>query len=104
MRILFTGVGRRIELIQAFRQAALSLGKSLTIYGADLSETAPALSFCDYSRRTVPMKDNGYIDNLLDICVMDHIDLIIPTIDTDLLVLSKNVDRFRKINVRVLIS
>ena len=33
LRILFTGVGRRIELLQAFRQAALSLNVNLKIYG-----------------------------------------------------------------------
>ena len=38
LRILFTGVGRRIELLQAFRQAALSLNVNLKIYGADMTE------------------------------------------------------------------
>ena len=37
MRILFTGVGRRIELLQAFRNAALVLDKKLMIYGADMA-------------------------------------------------------------------
>ena len=31
MNILFTGVGRRIELLQAFRNAALVLNKKLYI-------------------------------------------------------------------------
>ncbi len=87
MNILFTGVGRRIELLQAFRNAALVLNKNLKIFGADMEGTAPALSYCDYTRRVVAMKDTGYIDNLIQICTDDHIDLLIPTIDTDLLVL-----------------
>ena len=61
MRILFTGVGRRIELIQAFRNAALELNIDLKIYGADITGTAPALAYCDYVRKVVPMKDPGYI-------------------------------------------
>lgn len=104
MQILFTGVGRRIELIQAFREAALKLNKNLKIYGADLTGTAPALAYCDYSRKTLPMKDAGYIDNLLDICRKDNIDLLIPTIDTDLLVLSENKHRFETIGTKVLVS
>lgn len=48
IRILFTGVGRRIELLQAFRNAALVLNKELKIYGADMAGTAPALAYCDY--------------------------------------------------------
>lgn len=104
MRILFTGVGRRIELLQAFRNAALVLNKELRLYGADMAGTAPALAYCDYTRKVVAMKDPGYIQNLLDICEADHIDLLIPTIDTDLLVLSENKEKFEAIGTRVMIS
>lgn len=104
MRILFTGIGRRIELLQAFRNAALVLNKDLKIYGADISGTAPALAYCDYTRHVVSMKDPEYIQNLLQICMDDCIDLLIPTIDTDLLVLSKNREKFEAIHTRVMIS
>ena len=104
IRILFTGVGKRVELLQAFRNAALVLNKELKIYGADMAGTAPALAFCDYVRRVVGMKDPQYIDNLLRICAEDHIDLLIPTIDTDLLVLSRNKKQFDRIGTRVMIS
>ena len=104
MNILFTGVGRRIELLQSFRNAALVLNKELKIYGADMAGTAPALAYCDFTRRVVAMKDPGYIQNLLDICAADHIDLLIPTIDTDLLVLAENKEKFEAIRTRVMIS
>lgn len=104
MHILFTGVGRRIELLQSFRNAALVLNKELKIYGADMAGTAPALAYCDYIRRVVAMKDPGYIQNLLDICKADHIDLLIPTIDTDLLALAENKEKFETIGTRVMIS
>lgn len=104
MQILFTGVGRRIELLQAFRNAALVLGQRLVIYGADMAGDAPALAYCDYVRHVVAMKDPGYIDQLLQICRHDEIDLLIPTIDTDLLVLSENKNRFEEIGTRVMIS
>lgn len=104
MKILFTGVGRRIELLQAFRNAALVLNRDLKIYGADMAGTAPALAYCDFVRKVVAMKDPSYIENLLTICSKDQIDLLIPTIDTDLLVLSENRDRFEEIGTKVLIS
>ena len=104
IRILFTGVGRRIELLQAFRNAALVLDKKLKIYGADMAGTAPALAYCDFTRKVAAMKDPGYIDNLLDICRKDEINLLIPTIDTDLLVLSENREKFEAIGTKVLIS
>lgn len=61
LRILFTGAGRRVELLQAFRQAAQVLGVSLKLYGADMAGTAPALAFCDFSRKICAMKDMDYI-------------------------------------------
>ncbi len=104
LKILLTGVGRRIELLQAFRSAALVLNKELKIYGADMVGTAPALAYCDYTRKVVAMNDPAYIQNLIDICVADKIDLLIPTIDMDLLVLSENKDRFNEIGTKVMIS
>ena len=104
MNILFTGVGRRIELLQAFRNASLVLNKDLKIYGADMAGTAPALAYCDYTRKVVSMKDPDYIRVLLNICTTDHIDLVIPTIDTDLLVLAENRDLFEKAGTGVMIS
>lgn len=104
LRILFTGVGRRIELLQAFRNAALVLNYNLTIYGADMAGTAPALAFCDRTRTVVAMKDNSYIDNLIDICKKDGIDLIVPTIDTDLLILAENKGLFESIGTKVMVS
>lgn len=104
IKILFTGVGRRIELLQAFRNAALVLNKELKIYGADMAGTAPALAYCDYVRRVGAMKNSGYIDDLVEICKNDCIDLVIPTIDTDLLVLSEHKELFEQVGTKVMIS
>ena len=102
LRLLLTGVGRRVELIQAFREAALGLDISLKIYGADVAGTAPALAYCDYTRKVCGMNHANYINELTAICRKDNIDILIPTIDTDLLILSQNTDLFGE--TKVLIS
>lgn len=104
MKILFTSVGRRVELMQAFRQAAKELGVDLTLIGADITESAPALYFCDETRIVCRIKDANYIPMLLDICEKDQIDCLIPTIDTDLLLLAENKEKFEAIGTKVLIS
>ncbi len=104
IRILVTGAGRRVELMQALKQAALSLNIHLRLYGADMTGTAPALAYCDDTRKVCSMRDENYISRLAQICKEDKIDLVLPTIDTDLLVLSENVDKFEDIGTRVLIS
>ncbi len=82
----------------------IKLNKELKIYGADMAGTAPALAYCDYSRCVVGMRDPAYIDNLISICKEDKIDLVIPTIDTDLLVLSENKEKFLEVGTKVMIS
>ncbi len=104
IRLLFTGAGRRIELVQAFKQAALAADINLKIYGADMTNSAPALAFCDFTRLVCGMREDGYIDELLKICVDDKIDMLIPTIDTDLLVLAQNKHRFENVGTKVLVS
>lgn len=103
-KILFSCVGRRVELMQAFRDASKLSNIPLTIYGTDADMTAPSLFFCDKTFKLVNVKDNNYIDELLNICKREDIDLIIPTIDTDLLKLSENKYLFEKAGTKVLIS
>lgn len=99
MKILFTSVGRRVELMQAFRNAAQKTGIQLEIYGADISDTAPALQFCDHTVITPRIKDESYIPALQKICREENIDALIPTIDTDLLILSQHKAEFGKTKV-----
>lgn len=99
MKILFTSVGRRIELIQAFRMAAVRLGINLQIYGADIALSAPALAYCDRTVIVPRIKDSSYIPELRRICEEEKIDALVPTIDTDLLLLSENRETFGKTKV-----
>lgn len=104
MKILFTSVGRRVELMQAFKKAAEELSVDLTIIGADISNTAPALFFCDETKIVCRIREPQYIPQLLEICEKENVDCLIPTIDTDLMILAENKDKFEAIGTKVLIS
>ena len=104
MNVLLTSIGRRVELVQAFRCAANNLNMSLCIYGSDITDTAPALLFCDKIYKSKRIKDADYIPDLINFCKNNSIDLLVPTIDTDLLLLSQNKNEFMKIGTKVLIS
>ena len=99
MKILFTSVGRRVELMQAFRNAAEKNNINLELIGADVSLTAPALYFCDTRVETPRIADPGYIPFLVSYCMEHDVDALIPTIDTDLLVLSENRKMFHATKV-----
>lgn len=99
MKILFTSVGRRVELIQAFRYAAEKIGIRLIIIGADITDTAPAMLFCDKTIIVPRINDAAYIPYLVKYCIENSVDALIPTIDTDLMLLAKNKDKFGKTKV-----
>lgn len=102
MKLLFTSVGRRVELMQAFRNASEKICVDLEIFGADITNSAPALFYCD-NRIIVPRIDSDdYIPVLKHICKENEIDALIPTIDTDLLLLSQHKNEFE--NTKVIIS
>ena len=102
MRILFTSVGRRVELVQAYRSAAEKCGERLEIYGGDSSNTAPALQFCDKTVQLPLIRENAYIPFLVRYCEDEKIDALIPTIDTDLMLLAESRGQFQQ--TRVVIS
>ena len=104
MKILFTSVGRRIELMQAFRKAAELSGEKCVIYGVDISDSAPALNFCDKTELVCRISEPEYIPSLLKICEREKIDALIPTIDTDLMLLSKHKADFESIGTKVMIG
>ena len=104
MKILFTSVGRRVELMQAFHNAAERLGVDLTIIGADITRSAPALQFCDKTEIVCRISDENYIPMLLSISEREKVDCIIPMIDTDLLLLAEKKEDFEAIGTKVLIS
>lgn len=104
MKLLFTCVGRRVELLQNFRRAAEGIGVDLQIVGTDISESAPAMQICDKTFIVPRIRDSKYIPTLMDICAQEEVDAVIPTIDTDLLLLSKNRSAFSLQGTHVIVS
>lgn len=104
VNVLFTCVGRRIELVDAFRRAASALDIDLQIHGADINWQAPAMHVVDHPHILPPIKSPGYIKILLTVVRQSKIDLLIPSIDPDLPLLAATADGFAKFGCRVLVS
>lgn len=105
INILILSAGRRVELVQCFQKAAKKLCVKSNIVAGDCSDTAPALYFADRTYRLPRIIDPNYIDAIIDACNQENISLIVPTIDTDLLLLAENKSIIEeKTNAKVLIS
>ena len=104
MNILLTSVGRRVELLKAFRQSMYRSNITGKIITADLKRSAPASFLADTAELAPRIDDPDYVEKLLDICDRHRIDLLIPLIDTELYLLSLYRQKFQDRGVTLLLS
>jgi len=104
LNILFTCIGRRVSLLNSFRQAARQLKINASFFGTDTSELSSALQLCDKGFLVEPITHADYIKQLLSIIKTDRVKLLVPTVDLDLKILSQNKSKFSALGCRVLVS
>ena len=104
INVLFTCIGRRLSLLNSFRDAARRLKINARFYGTDITELSPALQLCDQGFLVKPVGHRDYLRQLLKIVQTKNIDLLVPTIDTELKLLALNKSKFAKVGCYVLIS
>lgn len=102
--ILFTCIGRRVSLLNSFRKAGRQLKIDLLLLGTDTTKLSSALQLCDKGFLVKPITHPDYIRQLLTIVKTNKVKLLVPTIDTDLLVLAQNKRKFAKLGCLVLVS
>lgn len=90
LRLLVTSAGRRVELVNAFRCAADELGVRIEILACDLKpDLSAACRSADRAFAVPPANSDIYVDSVLDIVRAHDVDLLVPTIDPELLPLAK---------------
>ncbi|MEZ8650772.1 ATP-grasp domain-containing protein [Vibrio splendidus] len=103
--ILVLSAGRRVELLTSFQQFSSELGTNSKVFATDMfPELSPACQTADAAFPVPRVTDESYLEVIIDICVKKNIGLVVPTIDTELLLLAENRDRFEEIGASVLIS
>lgn len=103
--ILITSAGKRVSLTRKFMadlKTQFPVGK---VYTADMNPIkAPACIVSDGYFKVPRCTSEDYVETLMALCVDNGIKLVIPTIDTELSVLSANKDVFARQNIHVLVS
>jgi carbamoyl-phosphate synthase large subunit len=88
VNVLFSGVGRRVELLRAFRAAYSELDLDGKIVAADIDPLAPALREADATYIVPRLADPDSVSTLAEICRREKVGLIFPLIDEGMPVLA----------------
>lgn len=103
VNVLFTSVGRRVELIRAFRRAYDALGLRGRTVGVDIDPLAPAFRVVDRALLAPPSRSPDYVTWLVQVCTEERIDLILPLIDGDIPILAEHHEALESGGAQVLV-
>lgn len=105
MNILITSAGQRVSLVRSFQTELKKYFENAYVFTADLNPVlAPACHVSDRSFTVPRVTSPEYIEQLLELCLSNEIKLVVPTIDTELLVLSENIEKFKQHGINLLVS
>lgn len=103
--ILISSAGRRVELVEAFKESLKAYLPAARVYCTDLvPELSSACQVANGFFKVPRVTEPEYMDVLLSICKENKIGLLVPTIDTELLVLSKHRAKFEAEGIYIVIS
>ncbi len=100
MNFLLTSVGRRTYMVKYFQRALKDVGE------VHIANSCPTLAteLSRYRLITPEIYNANYIETLLEYCKKNEISYVISLFDIDLLVLSRNREKFVAIGVEVILA
>lgn len=103
--ILITSAGQRVALVRGFQETLKRFFPEAKVFTTDMNpRLAPAAYVSDGCFEVLRVTDPNYIQQILKLCKDNEIGMIIPTIDTELLVLAENKKLFDENNIFVSVS
>ncbi len=102
--ILVSAAGRRVVLIELFRQALQRLGLSGKVMATDRTKVSPAFQSADKAFQVPAAADPKFVPTVLEICKKQQIKLIIPTNDHELPSYAAHQKSFAEAGTTVAIS
>ena len=105
MNILITSAGRRVSLVRAFQKELKKVHPTAKVFAVDAKPMlSAACQVADDYFGLPRLDDANYINELIAKCKKERISLIIPTIDTELLLLANNKGLLAENGIRSLVS
>jgi len=100
MNILVPSAGKRYLHIKYLRES-VGVEKIVT---TELSPLAPGIHAADRAYQVPRITSPDYLDTIWEICCKESIDLIVPLMDNDIVVFSRNRARFEQAGIRFLLA
>lgn len=105
MNVLISSAGRRVSLVRAFQKELKKINSEAKVFTVDASPVLSSACQVADGYFKVPRLDNPeYFKVLLNICIENDISLVVPTIDTELLLMAKQKKEFSKKGIQLLVS
>jgi len=100
MNILMPSAGRRFKHIRLFKQCA----EVEKVISTDIDYLSSGIHAADKCYKVPKTTDPDYIPSLKKICKVEKIDVIIPLLDLDILLLSRKREEFEEKGIKFLLS
>lgn len=102
MNLLLCSVGRRVKLVQYFKNELSAMGGK--VIAIDCDETAPALYEADLYEIVPKIYSPEYMNVMKDICKKYHVKGVLSLIDPELSLLASHKEEFKKMGVEIIVS
>lgn len=103
--ILITSAGKRVALVKAFKETLNKHIPEAKVFTTDMNPHMAPAGYVSDGCFSVPRVTNpDYIPILCDICKNNEIGIIVPTIDTELIILSEHKTELEALGVVVIVS
>ena len=105
MNVLISSAGRRVSLVRFFKTELSLIFPAGKVIASDANpQFSAACQVADDCFAVPRVTANGYIEMLLQQCLERGIRLVVPTIDTELLLLARHREEFARHGIEVVIS
>lgn len=105
MNILISSAGRRVSLVRAFQKELKKIYPDAKVFAADANPVlSSACQIADGNFKVPRLNNDNYLSILIKECKQREISLLIPTIDTELLLLAQNKKVLKDNGIEAVIS
>ena len=103
--ILITSAGQRVALVREFQESLRRFFPDAKVFTTDMNpRLAPAAYVSDGCFEVPRCTSDDYVETLLTLCMGQGVGIVVPTIDTELAILSVNKNIFAKQGIFVSVS